>query len=258
MKFSAFLLISAAFVPAASQVAAQSIPGIVHDGSTVTLAFNLHNDGQDDPYSENYTTMLSARSSYSFGNSFGATFTLGYQSEMYQDSLFSERYILDVNPTYSFGMGTVGLYYTAISRSRDSVDEPQANYGVTATYESGPFGVEAYAGNYDEDGDFNHNPYGIAASYSLTDDASVYIAHQRDVRDTDNFDAATSIGASYDLGGLTGAPIPVTAAASRLYFDGTSFSDSEWNQFTIAASYDIGGGSKSVFGAFRSWSFYYD
>lgn len=257
MKFSAYLIAAAALTPLASQVAAQGSSGISHEGSTVSLAYNFHNLASDQPYSDYYTTMLSARSSYALGGGFGATFSIGYQSEVFDDSFFSERYILDINPTYSFGDADIGLFYTAISRG-DGSDEGEAIYGVTATYQSGPFGFEAYSGKYDEGNGFEHMPFGIAASYDLIEGTSIYLAHQRDRFDGGFYEGATTIGASYDLAGLTGAPIRITAAASRHHGDSVSLSDSEWNQFTVAAAYDISGGSSSVFNSFRSWSFYFD
>ena len=243
---------------AATQSGAQSLPGIAHEGSTITLAFNFHNNASDDPYLENYTTQFSAASAYSFGGGFGATFTLGYNKEQYTDSFYSERYLLDLNPTYNVGMGTIGAYYTAISYN-DGDTEDHAAYGVTADLQSGAFGLEAYAGVYEEEGDFSQDNYGLAASYDVSGAATVYAAYRRDsFGGGDFYNASNAIGATYSLADATGVPVNLTGEASIFTASDISLAESEWYQFSVMASYDFGGGAGSIFRGFRAWDYYYD
>ena len=255
MAKSHFLLPLCLTVATAQSAVAQSF---AHEGSTVTLSFNFHNDGEDDPYSENYTTHLSAASAYSFGGAFGAVFTLAYENEEYTDSFYSERYLIDVNPTYNFGPGTIGLYYSAI-RSNDGDEQTNdETYGLSATFASGPVTAESYIGVYEEDGGFVSDTLGLGGSYAFGGGAAAYVTHQRDTLSNDNYRAFTAIGASYDLSAVTGAPVVVAAEAGRHSFDNLSLSESEWNQFGISASYNFGGGAQSMFQGLRSYDFYYD
>lgn len=256
MKTISLFTVASSLALLLSPANAQSLPAIAHEGSTITLAYNFHNDSNDEAYSENFTTQLSASSAYSFGRGFGATFTLGYNHEQYEDSFYSERYLLDVNPTYDVGMGKVGVYYTAI-RYNDGITENHAAYGFTADLKSGPFGAEAYAGIYEEEGDFIEDTYGLALSYDVTGDMTVYGAYRRDVQN-DDFNALTSLGVSYSLASIAGLPISLTGEASIFTDDNTSLGDSEWNQFSIMASYDFGGGAGSIFRGFRAQDYYYD
>lgn len=154
-------------------------------------------------------------------------------------------------------MGNIGVYYTAISYN-DGDTENHAAYGLTADLQSGAFGLEAYAGLYEEEGDFTHDNYGIAVSYEVTGAATVYAAYRRDVTAGDFYNASNTIGGTYSLADATGLPISLTGEASIFTNTDTSLGDSEWNQFSIMASYDFGGGAGSIFRGFRAWDYYYD
>jgi hypothetical protein len=249
------LITAATIVSLASAASAQSFGGVTHQGSTVNLAFNFHNDGRGEPYSENYTTHLTATSRYGFGNDFGVAVSLGFQQETYEDSFYSERYLLDLNPYYSFGNGSVGVYYTAISHDYGNSASNDSQYGVTADYAINGFGIEAYAGVYLEEGDFNEDTFGIAGSYDVTDAAQVFVSHRRDVNSDGDWNGSVSLGATYDL---QVAPISITGEITKLGNTGTPFDESDWNQFTIAASYSFGGGAQSIFRGLRAVDFFYD
>lgn len=243
---------------AASQPAyAQSIPGIQHDGSTVTLSFNFHDDYDDQPYTESYTTFLSAASSYRFGGNVGLTLTLGYVNETYEEEFYSERYSFDINPTYTIGDGTVGLYYSAVA-SNDGDWEDHANYGLTGTFESGPLSFEAYAGIREKESEFADDTYGFAAGYSFTDDVSAYFTYQRDTESDGDFDALTAIGISYDLTSLASVPVTISGEIGLFTDEDLSLSEAEGNHLAVTASYNFGGGSESFFQGLRAWDYYYD
>ena len=192
------------------------------------------------------------------GGAFGAVFTLAYENEEYSDSFFSERYLLDLNPTYNYGSGTIGLYYSAIRSNDGDTQTNDATYGLSATYASGAVMGELYLGGYEEDGDYASDTFGIGGSYAFGSGAAAYVTHQQDSYSGEDFAAFTAIGVSYDLSAVTGAPVVVAAEAGRHWFDGISIGDSEWNQFGISASYNFGGGAPSMFQGLRSWDFYYD
>ena len=252
------LPLAIAVLASSSSVAlAQGSAGFNHEGSTISLGFNFHNDGDGDPYSENYTTQLTAQSAYSFGQNLGAIVSLAYSREQYSDDLYSERFVLDLNPTYALGDLEVGAFLSTISRKRNGDTLNYSSYGATASYDAGPVGLEAFAGTYDEDG-FEYDIYGIAGSYDISSDLGGYLAYRRDSYDSDSYDASVTLGASYNLASATGMPVTISGELSRFIGSNLSFSESEWNQFSILASYDIGGGVDSVFRGLRGWSYYYD
>lgn len=241
------------------QANAQSLPDITHEGSSVSLAYNFHNDFGDEAYNENFTAQLSVASRYAIGNGFGTTVTLGYSNETWEDAYYSERYLLDFNPFYDFGTGTVGLFYTVIAHDEEGDYTDDALYGITGGLNMNGFGVEAYAGVYESEGDFVEDTYGLGASYDVTPEATVYVAYQRDVTDDNFFGDLTSIGASYDLSGSIGSlPVSVAGQVSQLGFNDMSSDDDVGNQFSIIASYNFGEGASTIFRGFRAQDFFYD
>jgi hypothetical protein len=256
MNSSAILTTATIIAMLGAHASAQSLPSISHEGSSITLAYNFHNDDDDDPYSESFTTQLSASSRYSFGSNIGAAFTFGYNNEEYEEEFYSERYILDLNPYYMFDMGTVGVYYTAVAYN-DGDEATHSLYGANANLKFNRIGVEAYAGVYEEEGDFEDDTYGLATSFDVTDDATAYLSYRRDV-DGDSWSGLATLGATYSLNALVGVPISITGEVARFTDDDTGVGDSEWNQFSIMASYDFGNGAQSIFRGFRAVDYYYD
>ena len=249
-------LISALALCAAS-ASAHSTPSVSHDGSTITLGYNFHNDADGAPFRDNFTTQLTAASKYSFGANFGAAVSLVYNKEQHQSSFYSERYLIDVNPYYDLGAGSVGVFYTAIAYY-DGDSETHAQYGVTADYKTNGMGFEAYAGLYEEDRSFAQDTYGIAVSYDVTDAAMIYISERRDVSDGDSY-GLTAIGGTYDLANLTGnLPISIRAEVSGFHDNDNTLSEGDWTQFSLMASYSFGDGAESIFRGVRAVNYYYD
>jgi hypothetical protein len=246
---------AAAIVSLASTASAQSFGGITHAGSTINLGLSFHNDDGEGEFSENYVSSLTATSRYSISENMGVAVSLGFVNETYETDYYSERYLIDVNPYYSFGSGSVGVFYTAISH--DYYDETPVNdvqYGITADYAFNGFAVEAYAGVYFEDGEFNEDTYGIAAGYGLSDAVTVYATYRLDV-DEDDEDSILSIGASYDLHNM---PVSFAAEYGKIGDEELSFTGSEEKQITLAASYNFGAGAQSMFRGLRAADYLYD
>jgi hypothetical protein len=250
------LITAATIVSLASTANAQSFGGITHEGSTVNLAFNFHNDDNGEPYNENFTKHITASSRFAFSDNLGVAITFGYASETWDDEYYSRRNLLDVNPYYSFGNGSVGAYYTVIAHhNTDDGGLNDTQFGITADYAANGIGVEFYAGTYMEDGYFNEDTLGIAGSYDITETTQVFASHRRDIDDDGYWTGTVSLGATYDL---QMAPISITGEVTKFGDEDVSFGDSEWNQFTIAASYNFGGGAQSIFRGLRAEDFFYN
>ncbi|SFR53581.1 hypothetical protein SAMN04488005_2676 [Yoonia tamlensis] len=250
------LIAATAIVSLASTASAQSFGGITHEGSTISLAYSFHNDDEGDPYSENYTKHLTATSRYALGSNLGVAVTFGYVSETWEDEYYSRRHVLDLNPYYSFGNGSVGAYYTVISHhNTDDGSLNDTQFGITADYAANGFGVEFYAGAYMEDGYFNEDTVGIAGSYEINDATQVFISHRRDIDTDGDWTGMLSLGGTYDL---QMAPVSITGELTKYGHNDVSFGDSEWNQITIAASYNFGAGAQSIFRGLRAEDFFYN
>jgi hypothetical protein len=247
---------AAAIVSLASTASAQSFGGITHAGSTINFGLSLNNDQGDEPYSENYLTSVTAISRYSLNENFGVAVSLGYININEEAEYYSDRYFVDVNPYYSFGAGSIGVFYTAISHDYyDETPVSDVQYGFTADYAVNGFAVEAYAGAYFEDGEFNEDTYGLAAGYDLTDATTVYGSLRNDISDSGDEDSILSLGASYDLQTL---PISLAVEFSKIGDEDRSFTSTVENQITFAASYSFGEGAQSMFRGLRAADYLFD
>jgi predicted porin len=241
-----------------SAASAQSLPSFTHTGTSVTLAYNFHNDDNDEPYDENFTTQLTLRSTFALGGNWSTTFLLGYNEETYEDTFFASRLFVGIEPEYDFGNLDVGAYFiTGQHNDIGDDDESESMYGLKASYEAGPWMMEAYFGQYDHDG-FTPTTLGLAGGYGFSNGLSLYGFHRRD-SDSGDYFALSGIGASFDLANaFGGVPIEVTAEMSRFHDEGTSLSDSDWRQFSLMATYRFGAPKKSVFRGIYNVDYYYD
>ncbi len=240
---------------------AQSLPNFMHEGSSVTLGFNFHNDDDDDPFRENFTTSLTGTSRYALSDSFGIGVTLGYNRETYQTDFYSSRFFLDLNPYYTIGEGEIGAFYTVMSYVDDSDNrENHSQYGFAGSQSYNNFTFEGYAGRLDQDGSLS-NTVGIGLGYDVNDNLGVYYVERRDYSLGGNFYfGLVTLGVSYDFDDMISSSLPLVVSAeySRFTGDDTSFGESEWDQFSVVATYQFGGGADSMFRGVRSVDFFYD
>lgn len=249
------LSISTAALLAATPALSQSLP-FTHEGTAVTFAYNNYDDGGS-ASGEDFTYVLSATSRYNLGNNFGFQFTLGYNEEDDGGSFYGSRAFFDINPFYKLGEGEIGVFYTVMQGEGSSGDGSQ--FGVTGNQRFGDFRFEGYASRYDDDGS-DIDAVGVAAGYDINDAFGVFIAQRRDGYGGGSYNALTTLGASYELSGISSAP-PITLGIEYSVFhdDGTSISDSDWDQISFIATYEFGGDiDTSFFRGVRNYDFYYD
>lgn len=254
MRITLSLLAAVLAQPA---LASMPFPPITEDGSRLSYGLSLHNDGSGDPLGENYTQQLTYRRDYSLGASTGLGVSLTWANEIYQDDHYSSRFSLGLHPSYDLGNGTIGGYLFVGTNE----DRPETQYGIEGLFAVGPVDVETYFGTFLDDGDA-FGALGVSASYGLSDGLDIYAAHRRDFDDSGYF-ALSTIGVSYALATTTSsssmaAPLLLTFEASRFHDDGESFSDSDWNQFSLSLTYVLGDSRRPILGDVRSVDYFYD
>ncbi len=248
---------SSALVILAGPVAAQNF-GITHDGSTVSLSYNFHNDAFDQPYSENYTSFVTARSDYLIVGNFGVGVSLGYVMEQYVGDFLSDRIIYGLHPYYKIDGGRIGAYIAGEQHRTN--EETYTSFGLEGTYRIGQFAFDGYFGRTDFSSTSYRTNLGLAAGYEVIDGATAYLIHRRDIDETGAFFfALTGLGVDYDFSGIGSfPPVVLSAEVSRFHNELDSVGASEWNQFSIMATYSIGGGQKDRFSGIRAVDYFYD
>jgi hypothetical protein len=239
-----------------SSAAAQTIS---YDGTVVSFAFNFNNDNGAGTYRENFVTQVSGALSYSIGETYGLDVIVGSSFETYDDTPFAKKFTVGMNPFVRIENGRVGPYVVYLSQESQN---DRYMLGLEGSYSLGAMELEGYAAidrlrGQDEDDRTN---LGLAASYGLTDLISSYVAIRRDNSVT--FDAHLTLftlGTTFDLRGpATNLPLAISTEWSRYSGSGLSFSDSDWNQFSVIAAYTFGKARRSVFHDQRSTSTYFD
>jgi len=250
-----FIFAASAALLTASPALSQSFQ-FTHEGTSFSYAYNNYDNGGS-AFGQGFTYVMNATSRYDLGNNFGFQFTLGYNEEDDNGGFFGSRAFFDVNPFYKIGDGEIGVFYTVMQASGFSGDGSQ--FGVTGNQRYGDFRVEGYASRYDDNGT-DINAVGLAAGYDINDAFGVYFAQRRDGFTSGPYNALSTIGASYELGGINSAP-PITFGIEYSVFhnDGTSISDSNWDQVSFIATYEFGGDiDTSFFRGVRNRDFFFD
>lgn len=256
MRLVSSVIVAALAIVAPLAAKAQDVFGFTHAGSMVTLSFNLHNGFGSDPYDENYTVFLSARSDYLFGDTYGLGVTASYIQEQYLDEYFSDRLFLGLHPFLRFDEGQAGLYFQY--GWNNEWDENESAYGVEGFYEFGDFTVEGYAGIYENDGDFNSQQYGLGGLYQINPSLGVFATYRLARLNAEDWTLA-SIGATYMIGGAGGSSIPAFYLSGEVsQFGGGFTGDNDWNQFSLTLNVPLGNGRRSLFGDVRHMDAYYD
>ena len=255
-----YLTFAALAIVVASPALSQSLPGFEYVGSTVTLSYNLHDNASDEPFAENHTLSLIGTAEFNIGSNFGLDVSLGRNEEVFLDSFFTGQTFVDLNPYYRVEGGEIGVFYTALSEDDGSGSVSQNHFGIIGSQSYNGFTFEGYVGRLDEES-FESDTLGLAIGYDVLDDLEIYYSNRRDLNADDSSDyfGLASIGARYDLSGITnGQPVTVGAEYSRFYTDSASISDFDWTQFSLIATYSFGGSDRSYFNGIRSVDTFFD
>lgn len=247
------LLAACALGLLAAPASAQSFGPLTHEGSTVTAAFNFHNDGDGDPFNENFTKQFNFASTYKVAPLVDLTFFVGYNQEIYEDEHYSDRKYLGLEANRSLTNGTIGGYLVFGHLVYEGDVTIETQFGLTGTYQQGAVGFEGYVGGYN-DGETTSS-VGLASTYDLGNGLSPYIFVRRQSDGGSAFDALAGFGLDFEL---KSAPVVLTAELSKHFDNETGLFDSAWNQVSVMATYKFGNGKKSVFRNIYNYDYYYD
>lgn len=222
---------------AALLVSAVPAVAVEHLGSTVTLAFNGHDDSVGGPYVENNTVQLSGQSWYGFGGTYVLGVSVATAREEWEGDFYSATKSLGFHPGYTFENGKLGAF---VSYQADNGSEEDYVYvGVEGNYDFGRVSIEGYAGkavalNGDAD-DFT--VLGVGAAYEISDAFSAYANVRTDKIGTGDDFGLASVGAEYNFDGFSGTPMTVFAEYSR-FINNSGLQD--WNQVTLGVTAYLG------------------
>ncbi|WP_226550679.1 hypothetical protein [Celeribacter naphthalenivorans] len=249
-------LLSGATIAALAAFGATGASAFTFEGANVTLAYNGHDDGNDESYSDNNTLQLSGRAWYGFGSNFKLGFSAGTAREQYEGSFYSSTKSIGLHPAYAFDNGQLGAFVSY--QKENGSDEDYIYAGLEGVYNIGKFGVEGYLGKSFAQGDFfeDFTVGGLALSYEIIDALSVYVKHQSDYYDSDNEFTLSSIGIEYDLNAPSLTPMTLFAEYSE-FGDEDGFDD--WGQMTLGVTFYLGEkAERSLFHEQYSLESYYD
>ncbi|MDC0116238.1 hypothetical protein OAH97_02025 [Octadecabacter sp.] len=245
---------------AACPAFSQSLP-VTFEGASLTGAYNDYNGfegagGSDDGFT--YTINAAAR--ISFGQNFGALFTLGYNEEEFDGDFFSSRAFVDINPYHKVLDGEIGPFFTYFQRNQGSFEGVQ--YGVSGKQQYGKYTFEGYASVFEDSlSPITTNPVGVAFGYDVAHGFSVYVGQRRDVLNGGDYEALSTIAASFDLSTIDTVEVPIIIGAEYSVFhdEDTSLTSSDFDQFSLVATYNFGGGAQpTFFRGIRSVDFFFD
>lgn len=231
--------------------------GIERTGSSLSYGLNFHDDGDGDPFVENFTHSLVYRTDYALGGGWSLGASLSYAHETYDADFFSERYGFGLFPYMEFGSGELGAYFIASTNS----STPEQEYGIEGRYAIGMASVESYLGVFLDDGE-SEGTFGAAISYPVFGSWDLYAVHRRDYFDS-GFDGLTTLGVTYALsGGDSGAdsmpPLAVSFEVSKFHDEDEGVLGSGWQQVSLSLTYLFDGDRSSLFRGVRSVDYFYD